>query len=61
MMKGGKSVVPVDLLWVENGPFAEAFERHKVKGRAQRRVQEWRGALRALSDLIGFRLADYKR
>ena len=68
MVKSGKPVVPVfydvepvDLRWVENGPFAEAFEKHNLKGRTQKRMQEWREALGALAGLTGFRLADYKR
>ena len=68
MMRSGKPVVPVfydvepgDLRWVENGPFAEAFEKHESKGRSQKRVQEWREALGVLAGLTGFRFADYQR
>ncbi|KAG0583595.1 hypothetical protein KC19_3G148200 [Ceratodon purpureus] len=68
MMRSGKPVIPVfydvepvDLRWVENGPFAEAFLKHKSKGRTQKKLQEWTDALRALADITGFCLADYKR
>ena len=72
MMRSGKPVVPVfydvepvDLRCVENGPFAEAFEDHKLKLKLKRRskkeVQEWRDALGALAEITGFRLADYKQ
>ncbi|KAG0623115.1 hypothetical protein M758_3G149500 [Ceratodon purpureus] len=68
MMRSGKSVIPVfydvepvDLRWVENGSFAEAFLKHKSKGRTQKKLQEWTDALRALADITGFCLADYKR
>ena len=68
MVRSGKPVVPVfydvepvDLRWVENGPFSEAFENHKSKGRSENRVQEWRDALVALAGITGICLADYKR
>lgn len=69
MMRSGKPVLPVfydvepvDLRWVENGPFAEAFEKHKSKpGRTQKKLQAWRDALGALAGITGFRLADFKR
>ncbi|KAG0582758.1 hypothetical protein KC19_3G083500 [Ceratodon purpureus] len=68
MMRSGKPVIPVfydvepvDLRWVENGPFAEAFEKHKLRGRTETKLQEWRDALQALSEITGFRSADYKR
>ncbi|KAG0622240.1 hypothetical protein M758_3G083200 [Ceratodon purpureus] len=68
MMRSGKPVIPVfygvepvDLRWVENGPFAEAFEKHKSRGRTETKMQEWRDALQALSEITGFRSADYKR
>ena len=68
MVRSGKPVVPVfydvepvDLRWVEDGPFAKAFENHKSKGRSKKKVQEWRDALVALAGITGFRLADYKR
>ncbi|KAG0611550.1 hypothetical protein M758_7G148400, partial [Ceratodon purpureus] len=68
MMRSGKPVIPVfydvepvDLRWVENGPFAEAFLKHKSKGRSQKKLQEWTDALRALADITGFCLADFKR
>ncbi|KAG0622465.1 hypothetical protein M758_3G099400 [Ceratodon purpureus] len=67
MMRTGKPVIPVfydvepmDLRWVENGPFAEAFEKHKTRGRTEKKMQEWRESLKALAELTGFRLADYK-
>ncbi|KAG0622261.1 hypothetical protein M758_3G084900 [Ceratodon purpureus] len=67
MMRSGKPVIPVfygvepvDLRWVENGPFAEAFEKHKSRGRTETKMQEWRDALQALSEITGFRSADYK-
>lgn len=41
MLRSGKPVVPVfygvelvDLRWVENGPFAAAFERHRSRRRS---------------------------
>ncbi|KAG0582711.1 hypothetical protein KC19_3G079300, partial [Ceratodon purpureus] len=68
MMRSGKPVLPVfydvepvDLRWVENGPFAEAFEKHKSKGRTQKKLQAWRDALGGLAGITGFRLADFKR
>ncbi|KAG0583532.1 hypothetical protein KC19_3G144600 [Ceratodon purpureus] len=68
MMRSGKPVIPVfydvepvDLRWVENGPFAEAFKKHKSRGRTETKLQEWRDALQALSEITGFRSADYKR
>jgi hypothetical protein len=67
-MRSGKPVVPVfydvepvDLRWVEKGPFAEAFEKHQSRGRTQKKLQEWRDALGALAGVTGFRLADYER
>ncbi|KAG0607740.1 hypothetical protein M758_8G051100 [Ceratodon purpureus] len=68
MMRSGKPVIPVfydvepvDLRWVENGPFAKAFEKHKLK-RTPEQVEEWRDALLKLAEITGiyFRLADYK-
>ncbi|KAG0583652.1 hypothetical protein KC19_3G152200 [Ceratodon purpureus] len=68
MMRSGKPVIPVfydvepvDLRWVENGPFAEAFLNHKSKGRTQKKLHEWTHALGALADITGFCLANYKR
>ncbi|KAG0578816.1 hypothetical protein KC19_4G051400 [Ceratodon purpureus] len=71
IMRSGKPVIPVfydvepvDLRWVEDGPFAEAFEKHKSRGRTEStdtKLQEWRDALQALSEITGFRSADYKR
>ncbi|KAG0588190.1 hypothetical protein KC19_2G223500 [Ceratodon purpureus] len=68
MMRSGKPVIPVfydiepvDLRWVENGSFAEAFLKHKSKGRTQKKLQEWTDALRALADITGFCLANFKR
>ncbi|KAG0607563.1 hypothetical protein M758_8G038700 [Ceratodon purpureus] len=67
MLKSGKPVIPVyyevepaQLRWVENGPFAEAFEKHKRK-RPPEQVQEWTHALRRLADITGFcfRSSDY--
>ncbi|KAG0627123.1 hypothetical protein M758_2G175500 [Ceratodon purpureus] len=67
MMRSGKPVIPVfydvdpvDLRWVENGSFAEAFLKHKSEGRTQKKLQEWTDALRALADITGFCLADFK-
>ncbi|KAG0564220.1 hypothetical protein KC19_8G093100 [Ceratodon purpureus] len=68
MMRSGKPVIPVyyevepvNLRWVENGPFAAAFEKHKLK-RTLQQVEEWRDALQELADITGFcfRLSDYK-
>jgi hypothetical protein len=60
MMRSCKPVVPVfydvepkNLRWVENGPFAEAFEKHKLKRRTQQKLQEWRDALGALAGVTG--------
>jgi hypothetical protein len=68
MLRSGKPVIPVfydvepvDLRWVENGVFAEAFEKHKLRGRSAKKLQEWRDDLGALAGLTGFLLADYKR
>ncbi|KAG0583656.1 hypothetical protein KC19_3G152600 [Ceratodon purpureus] len=68
MMRSGKPVIPVfydvepvDLRWVENGRFAEAFLKHKSKGRTLKKLQEWTDALRALADITGLCLADFKR
>ncbi|KAG0590524.1 hypothetical protein KC19_1G106000 [Ceratodon purpureus] len=68
MMRSGKPVIPVfydvepvDLRWVENGPFAEAFLKHKSKGRTQKKLQEWTDALGALAGITAFCSADYKR
>ncbi|KAG0626627.1 hypothetical protein M758_2G138900 [Ceratodon purpureus] len=67
MLRSGKPVIPVyyevepaQLRWVENGPFAEAFEKHKCK-RPPEQVQEWTLALRRLADITGFcfRSSDY--
>lgn len=51
MLSSGKAVIPVfydgepiDLRWVENGPFAEDFER----GRTQRKLHVQANALRSL-------------
>ncbi|KAG0607731.1 hypothetical protein M758_8G050400 [Ceratodon purpureus] len=68
MMRSGKPVIPVfydvepvDLRWVENGPFAKAFEKHKLN-RTPKQVEEWRDALLKLAEITGicFRLSDYK-
>ncbi|KAG0607709.1 hypothetical protein M758_8G048500 [Ceratodon purpureus] len=68
MMRSGKPVIPVfydvepvDLRWVENGPFAKAFEKHKLK-KTPEQVEEWRDALLKLAEITGicFRLSDYK-
>ncbi|KAG0605125.1 hypothetical protein M758_9G033700, partial [Ceratodon purpureus] len=68
MMRSGKPVIPVfydvepeDLRWMKKGPFAEAFLKHKSKGRTQKKLQEWTDALGALADITAFCLADYKR
>ncbi|KAG0584090.1 hypothetical protein KC19_3G184300 [Ceratodon purpureus] len=68
MMRSRKPVIPVfydvepvDLRWVENGPFKEAFLKHKSRGRTQKKLQEWTDALRSLADITGFCLADFKR
>ena len=67
IMRSGKPVIPVfydvepsNLRWVENGPFAVAFEEHKRKKSAEQ-VEEWRDALRKLADITGacFRRSDY--
>ncbi|KAG0605590.1 hypothetical protein M758_9G071300 [Ceratodon purpureus] len=68
MMRSGKPVIPVfydveptDLRWVENGPFAAAFEKHKCK-RTPEQVEEWRDALLKLADITAFcfHLSDHK-
>ena len=68
MMRSGKPVIPVfydvepmQLRRVESGPFAEAFEKHKLK-RSGEQVEEWRDALCKVADITGicFRLSDYK-
>ncbi|KAG0608200.1 hypothetical protein M758_8G086800 [Ceratodon purpureus] len=68
MMRSEKPVIPVyyevepaHLRWVENGPFAAAFEKHKLK-RTPEQVEEWRDALLKLADITGFcfRLSDHK-
>ncbi|KAG0607491.1 hypothetical protein M758_8G032800 [Ceratodon purpureus] len=68
MMRSGKPVIPVfydvepaHLRLVENGPFAAAFEKHKLK-RTPEQVEEWRDALLKLAEItwISFRLSDYK-
>ncbi|KAG0612311.1 hypothetical protein M758_6G017700 [Ceratodon purpureus] len=68
MVRSGKPVIPVfydvepvDLRWVENGPFAEAFEKHKSSGRTEKKLQQWRAALETLAGITGFRLTDYNR
>ncbi|KAG0586241.1 hypothetical protein KC19_2G074800 [Ceratodon purpureus] len=67
MLRSGKPVIPVyyevepaQLRWVENGPFAAAFEKHKRK-RPPEQVHEWTLALRRLADITGFcfRSSDY--
>ena len=67
MLRSGKPVIPVfydvepvDLRWIENGPFAQAFEKHRLS-QTKNKVQEWREALGKLAEITGFRLADYKR
>ncbi|KAG0564039.1 hypothetical protein KC19_8G078200 [Ceratodon purpureus] len=68
MLRSGKPVIPVyydvepvDLRWVENGPFKVAFEKHKSK-RSPEQVEEWSDALRKLAAITGFcyRRSDYK-
>ncbi|KAG0563685.1 hypothetical protein KC19_8G051300 [Ceratodon purpureus] len=68
MLRSGKPVIPVyyevepgHLRWVENGPFEEAFKKHKSK-RSPEQVKEWSDALRKLADITGFcyRPSDYK-
>ncbi|KAG0608634.1 hypothetical protein M758_8G121100 [Ceratodon purpureus] len=67
MLRSGKPVIPVyyevepaQLRWVENGPFAAAFEKHKCK-RPPEQVQEWTHAIHHLADITGFcfRSSDY--
>ncbi|KAG0583693.1 hypothetical protein KC19_3G155600 [Ceratodon purpureus] len=67
MMRTGKPVIPVfynvepvDLRYVESGLFAKAFEKHKASGRTEKKISEWRDALKALAGLTGFRSANYK-
>ncbi|KAG0590527.1 hypothetical protein KC19_1G106300 [Ceratodon purpureus] len=68
MMRSGKPVIPVfydvepeDLRWMKKGSFAEAFLKHKSKGRTQKKLQEWTDALGALAGITAFCSADYKR
>ncbi|KAG0629562.1 hypothetical protein M758_1G112700 [Ceratodon purpureus] len=68
MMRSGKPVIPVfydvepeDLRWMKKGLFAEAFLKHKSKGRTQKKMQEWTDALGALAGITAFCSADYKR
>ncbi|KAG0607534.1 hypothetical protein M758_8G036000 [Ceratodon purpureus] len=65
MLRSGKPVIPVyyevepaQLRWVENVPFAEAFEKHKRKRTAEQ-VQEWTHALGRLAEITGFCSSDY--
>ncbi|KAG0564042.1 hypothetical protein KC19_8G078500 [Ceratodon purpureus] len=50
-------VEPVNLRWIEVGPFAKAFEEHLKKGRTKD-VVRWRAALSQAADITGFRLVD---
>lgn len=67
IMESGKPVIPVfydvepsALRRVENGLFAEAFEKHKRR-ESEKQVEEWADALEKLANVIGFcfRRADY--
>jgi hypothetical protein len=53
-----EGVEPVDLRWIENGPFAMAFEKHKEEKRDED-VERWKDALRRASSLTGFRYSQY--
>ena len=68
MVRSGKPVIPVfydvepvDLRWVEKGQFAAALERHKSRGRTEKKLREWTDALRALAEITGFCLGHYRR
>ncbi|KAG0606662.1 hypothetical protein M758_9G158600 [Ceratodon purpureus] len=52
-------VEPENLRWPENenGPFAKAFFRHRMRGRHQA-VERWTKALREAANITGFRLVD---
>lgn len=60
MMRSGKPVIPIfydveptHLRWVEKGPFAIAFQKHKSRESLEV-VAEWEDALRKLADITGF-------
>jgi hypothetical protein len=52
-------VEPENLRWPENekGPFAKAFVHHMERGRKQD-VEKWKGALKEVANITGFRLVD---
>jgi hypothetical protein len=52
-------VEPENLRWPENeeGPFAKAFIHHMERGRKQD-VERWKGALKEVANITGFRLVD---
>jgi hypothetical protein len=66
MMKSPDKVIPVffegvepqHLCWIESGPFAKAFEKHKEKKRDED-VESWMDALLRASDLMGFQYSQY--
>ena len=68
MLRSGKPVIPVlynvecaHLRCVENGPFAAAFEKHKVKQPTEQ-VEEWAIALCKLADIAArLNLSNYQR
>ena len=68
IMRSGKPMVPMfydvepmEVRWVESGPFVEAFEKHKSK-RATKQVEVWIDALHKLADIMGlcFCVSNYK-
>jgi hypothetical protein len=55
-------VEPEDLRWPENeeGPFARAFNHHIERGR-KCDVERWKGALKEVANITGFRRVDNDR
>jgi len=66
MMKSSATVIPVffkdiepgHLRWIEDGPFAEAFQKHSKKDRHED-IKRWKAALFEVSNLTGFRHSQY--
>jgi hypothetical protein len=67
MMKSHVKVIPIffegvepeHLRRIEDGPFVEAFKKHKEKKRDDD-VERWKDALLRASGLMGFRYSQYR-
>jgi len=52
------NVKPEDLRWIDKGPFAEGFRKHR-KRRRQEKIKLWKEALWDVSERRGFRIDEF--